>query len=1140
MGIPLFPIAAVVLISLALPVSGSADSTECTDWVARIVSAEGRVELLRSAGPDWKEVRINDILCPEDKVRTLEKSRAAILLTNETILRLDHKTMIKFSETRRPSLLEIIMGRVLFITRTPKPFTIDTPFVNAATEGTEFVIEVNEEEKTTTLTVIEGKMGVRNEAGQISIQSGQTAVTMEGQAPVSRFVIHPVESISWALYYPPALNFRELRLGEIDAAREGDWPVMVRRSIGFFMNGDVGGAFSALEGAPEGIRDARFYAYRASLLLSVGRIDEAALDLKTALDIEPRFTQALALQSIIAVVQNDREAAVKLALEATRTTPDSVSARVALSYAHQASFNLPAASAAIKEAVRLDPDSSIAWSRLAELLMAEGDIDGAMDAAKRAVALNPGEARARTILGFAYLAQIRISEAMETFDKAVTLSTGDPLARLGLGLAGIRKGRLEEGREEIEIAATLDPNNSLIRSYLGKAYYEEKRDDLAGVQLDMAKGLDPKDPTPWLYDAIRKQTQNRPVEALHDLQKSIELNDNRAVYRSRFLLDHDIAARSVSLARIYDDLGFRQAALVEGWKSVNIDPVNYSAHRLLADSYAALPRSEIARSSELLQAQLLQPVNSNPVQPRLGEGSSAILAGAGPLDTSVNEFSQLFNRDRVQLLAAGITGENDTIGGEVIVTGLKGRYSWSVGQFHHETDGFRENSGINQDIYNLFLQASLTHKLSVQGEIRFNDIESGDIDLRFDPDNFSPTYSRETETSTYRLGLHQTITLRSDIIVSILSQNLEFKSFDSSPVPAADSPPMLPTITVEQKTSGFAGEIQYLFRTEQININAGGGLFDSEVDSLLTFAPAGPLGPSFSFPDKVDTRHTNLYIYSSIFVPVNAALIIGASGDLYDGHLIDREQLNPKVGLTWNPLPSTTLRLAGFRVLKRDVVSNQTIEPAQVAGFQQFFDDADGADTWRYGAGIDHKFSPDLLGGVEISKRDIAVPVNKVSSTGGPAEVTEVDVDEALGRAYLYWTPVTWFASSAEYQQERSDSTDTTTPFGPRITTQRIPLGLNFYHPSGFIARFKGTYIKQKGIFLMFDPGTLISSFEEDEDQFWVVDASMGYRLPKRWGMFTIGARNMLDEDFRLQEIDFGNPSIQPDRIIFTRLTLSF
>ena len=89
------------------------------------------------------------------------------------------------------------------------------------------------------------------------------------------------------------------------------------------------------------------------------------------------------------------------------------------------------------------------------------------------------------------------------------------------------------------------------------------------------------------------------MEALHDLQQSIVLNDNRAVYRSRLLLDNDLAARSAALVRIYTDLGFQQLARVEGWKSLQSDPTDYSAHRFLADTYSTLPHHEVNKVSEL-------------------------------------------------------------------------------------------------------------------------------------------------------------------------------------------------------------------------------------------------------------------------------------------------------------------------------------------------------------------------------------------------------------------------------------------------------------------------------------------------------------------------------------------------------------
>jgi hypothetical protein len=53
------------------------------------------------------------------------------------------------------------------------------------------------------------------------------------------------------------------------------------------------------------------------------------------------------------------------------------------------------------------------------------------------------------------------------------------------------------------------------------------------------------------------------------------------------------------------------------------------------------------------------------------------------------------------------------------------------------------------------------------------------------------------------------------------------------------------------------------------------------------------------------------------------------------------------------------------------------------------------------------------------------------------------------------------------------------------------------------------------------------------------VDAGISYRLPKRYGIFTIGATNLFDRKFKYQETDIRNPTIQPDRVIFGKITLA-
>ncbi len=682
-------VVSVTLFFVTLPNTSFSSPIECPKGgTAKIVSIEGSVEALRAHETDWHTVKINDTFCPEDKIRTAERSRALLLLLqNDTTLRLDQKSTIKFSavDPKNPTLLDLITGSGLFMSRFSRRLTINTPFVNASSEGTEFLIEVNEEGKSTTLTVLEGRMLLANEAGSLLVKSGQSAVTKANASPILRLLVRPKDAIQWTLYYPPVVSLQGVRFEDLS------------------------------EDNP------RRYTYLASQLLAVGRVEEAKAEIEKAIRLSPGSGDALSLQAIIAVVQNEKEKALQLAKEAVQADPSAVSPKIALSYAYQAHFDLPNALKVLQDAVALEPENTLALARLAELWMAEGNRDKALDAAKKAVAINPNEARAQTILGFSYLTEIRTADAKIAFEKAIDLDQSDPLPRLGLGLATIREGNLTEGRRQIEIAVSLNPENGLIRSYLGKGYYEENRNRLAEIQLELAKEQDPNDPTPWLYDAIRKQTENRPVEALHDLQKSIALNDNRAVYRSRLLLDEDLATRGTSLARIYRDLGFEQIALVEGWKSIDTDPASYSAHRFLADSYAALPNSEIARVSELLVSQLLQPLNSNPVQPQLGEKGSALLSEAGPVNPSFGEFNQLFIRDGVKLLVSGITdinSKNNLSGEEVILSGLQGRYAFSIGQLHYKTDGFRENNDQEQTLYNGFFQVALTHRTRIQADVR--------------------------------------------------------------------------------------------------------------------------------------------------------------------------------------------------------------------------------------------------------------------------------------------------------------------------------------------------------------------------------------------------------------------------------------
>ncbi|MEN6485676.1 MAG: TonB-dependent receptor, partial [Syntrophobacteraceae bacterium] len=636
------------------------------------------------------------------------------------------------------------------------------------------------------------------------------------------------------------------------------------------------------------------------------------------------------------------------------------------------------------------------------------------------------------------------------------------------------------------------------------------------------------DPTPWFYGAIQKETQNRPVEALDQLEQSIRLNDNRAVYRSRLMLDQDLAAKSASLARIYQDLGFDRRALVEGWKSLNADPSNHSAHRFLSDAYATMPRHDIARVSELLQSQLLQPLNVNPVQPLMGEKNLFLPTVSGPANTSFNEYNALFTRNRADLLLSGSAGEHGSLADEVIVSGLYGKYSASLGQFHYETDGTWNNGDIRRNLYNAFVQAMVTPNLSLLAEYRNSNFLSGELSRVFSPAaDYGTRESRDADSA--RFGMRASLSPQSDLIA-----HFSYCDFEDD-----IHYPKLFDIRGLNGYSAYNAEAQYLYRSERFNATVGGGTMWISNDSTTSMV----FDKVYTSSEKRHINNSIGYLYTNINWPGDFTWTLGLSGNAAHGVKpgVDRDQVNPKLGLTWHPFPGTTVRSAVFRTLvgpgvSPGIFSGETIEPTQVAGFNQYFDDAEGTRSWRYGVGIDQKFGSHFFGGVEFSQRDEEV------LTESDNQIIDFNVKEKLARAYLYWTPHPWISLGPEYQFERIETPENLSINSMcELNTHRLILGASFFHPCGFFAQAKPTLVFQEGRFLeKVLPYPHPSQYSRDHSDFFVLDAVIGYRLPRRLGFISIEARNLFDRSFRYQEIDPFSTSFYPQRWILGRVTLFF
>ncbi len=1099
LSIAIFTVTTVICWVAHIEISYAA--TTCKLEVARIVSIQGIIELRRAQQTIWQSVSLNTTLCAGDMIRARSQSRAALRLNNESMLRLDQKTSVTFpelQEEKSTSLLDLFEGAIHIITRTPRPFKVRTPFVNASVEGTEFFVGLNGD--TAKVVVYEGRVSASNDLGNIVLNDHEAAVTVKDQAPRKEIIIRPTDAAQWALYYPAISDYWLRDTNQ----KEAELSVLIQQ---------------------------------AGHSLTVGQVDESKSKIKQVLELEPDNSDAYALLAIIAVVQNDKDQALVFANKAVTQNPDSAAAYLALSYTQQAHFEIEAALDSVKKVIALDAKNVLAWARLAELQMSLGDLDHALDAALYAVNLDPGLSKTQTLLGFAHLLQIDIQTAKDNFYHAIALDQADPMPRLGLGLALIREGNLEDGRIELEIAASLDPGNSLIRSYLGKAYFEEKRYSLSSTQFELAKERDPKDPTPWFYDAIQKQTQNRPIEALQDIQKSIELNNNRAVYRSNLLLDRDEAARGSSLARIFDNLGFEKRALIETAKSLSLDPGNHSAHRFQSDAYINIPRHEDARVSELLQAQLLQPINVNPVQPHLTVADLNIITGTGPSAAGFNEFTPLMERNKPQLVASGIAGGNSTFGNEAVLSAMYDRASVSLGQYHFQSDGFRQNNDQKQNVYTAFVQYALTPKLNVQAELRRRDGENGDLsqDYRGISENRN-TSRQELEQDTARIGARYALSPRQEFIVSTI-----YVDRDISLAPAGSR-------VNSDRNKNYQVEAQYLFRENFFNFVIGGGVYRGDTASSLQFKSGRCPFPFTCGTSESAQQHDKVYFYSNWNFPGNITPTLGfsynshsASDNLLNKNL-DFNEIYPKLGLQWDITSNARLRLAWFETATAESTARQTIEPTQVAGFIQIFDDPTGSRSQRKGVGLDTKITKNIYHGIEASERDLKVPA---------FNSTFLDKsDEQLYRMYLYWLLDPNWAVRAEVQYEKFNrKKNEEIGFEPyRTETLSIPLSLNYFSPNGLFASLVGTIVRQNVKRSdSFNPeNDLISGLKyEGLSSFFLVDITGGYRLPSRRGLISIEARNLFDQDFDYRQPHFySSEPIRvryfPDRTVFARLTFNF
>lgn len=684
----------LVLSGLITSAAAAEQTKRCAEYAARLDSLEGKVQWQIGGESQWQAASLNQTFCYGDIIRVDEK-RAALRLSNNTLVRLNEHSSIKLIPPTQSFWVELINGAAHFLTRTPKSFTVKAPYVNAAVEGTEFLVSAHN--GVNQVGVIEGVVRSGNTAGSVVLTQGMsTQTTSAEQAPGAPVQLKLNDFVSWAMYFPPLPNRLNVPADIKTLLEQGkDGEVIAR------INQDAQAS-------------AEMLSLGAALALNRGQIPAAEALVQRAFKLNPKHPDAQAIAALLDLGRGEAERGQQKAAQNVLDNPFNPTALIAHSYSQQSQGRLQGALDSALEAQRIAPGDSQIIARVAELHLALGQKTAARQALDKALALTPKHPRLLTFKGFSLLAERKGKAAQTYFANASSLDSADPYAQLGWGLALIQQGKLEPGREHLELAVVLDPANSLLRSYLGKGYFEENRLKVAETQLNLAKTLDANDPTPWYYLSQLKHDQHRYGEALQLVETAIEKNNNRAVYRQDAAMDSDAAARLADKSRIYQAMGADQLAISAASDAIRTAPNDYAGHRAMAMALTGKEGNQTARANEALQASLLAPIGATPLAPGFAETAMQVLPGAGPHEMGINEYNAAFSPNGINGFASVLGAGNNTRATEGQVQLVGEKTDISLGQYHYSSDGFKENNDRDYLVNEARLKNQLADNLITQ------------------------------------------------------------------------------------------------------------------------------------------------------------------------------------------------------------------------------------------------------------------------------------------------------------------------------------------------------------------------------------------------------------------------------------------
>jgi Tfp pilus assembly protein PilF len=1132
--------------------------------LASVAALEGTAFARLDGAPAEQALSLGAQIFPGTQLRVERYSRLALRLTGGGYIRLAPLSQLHFP--KEPGRIVAAAGESFFFNRAARQFPeIQTPLVTAAIRGTEFFVSVSSQQ--VSLAVIEGALEASNSYGSLSLAKAQALTVKPGEAPQARTLLELQDSVQWAFAVPLIGDWREyidagltrpefreaveaLRMGQ-DASLSQLTPSEARflKAARFCQQGQLEQALAQLEGPslspPERL-------LRARLLLHLGELQQGMLQLRRLEQEAPNFAAASAASRALALLAVGQPQAARQELMITQERePTSYSALAVLSLLAQAQRDLPRAQALVVDALQHYPDSEYLLARQAELLFASGRVPASYRLIQKACA---GSCQAATLStkGFIELALGETKRAEQSFGEALQHDSSEASAFLGLGLAQFRSGSTEQALAYLEQAVLLDPQRAVFRSYLGKAFSQLNLEDKAQQEFALAIERDPNDPTPWLYRSYSQFALNRPVAALFDLEESIVRNQQRAVFRSSLLLDEDAAVRSASLGRVFQELGFEDAGRVEAYKALARNYSDFAAHRLLADTQQTVFLADAAASERRI-ADLFAPLNFN-----LFDSISPTL--------SFNEYSALFERDETRYaIGADYSSKDDLYSPQFLLAGKDEDlgYALSAGA------AFQEGSVSNNSNQDYRLTSQLQYQLG-WGQ-RLSGSVSGLMQRTRDTNAFEQ--DADLESVVGDIGYLHDFGGGSKAVLNLaVERNFE----DAKQYGAQDSiistqifggieDSLQDDVLLDNARNGYVTatrlEGQLLSDGAWLSQVLGAGLqrFDTDrfnealvlEDQLGELTGKGVTLPSVS---QNDVASYSFYSYQTLHAASFADLTLGAAFEhterelrevpTYFSGTEDQQELSPRLGLLLYPSEAITLRAAYREGLSKSLLEdNLSIEPSQLGGLNQRFNDLSGTRVRQFGIGADAKDAQSTYLGAEWIRRNLIEPFNFASSEFIVdfdqealrdqvvlGDTADYHLEQDFIRAYLSQVLAQELVGTLEYRFANQRSTDPDS--FERSYDHRLGANLRKFWDSGLILEAQGFWRYQDRV------GNL--QYADGSEAFFHFDLGLRYRFAKRAGTFGLELRNIFDQSFELDQSSGFEEQLNEQRALYLQVQWLF